>query len=105
TAADALVLASSHEGWPNVLLESMACGTPAIATAIPGAAEAIRRPEAGRLVAERSAAGFAVAVRGLLEAPPDRAATRRYAEDFGWESTTAGQVELFRSILESRSAG
>jgi glycosyltransferase involved in cell wall biosynthesis len=104
-AADALILASSHEGWPNVLLESMACGTPAVATAIPGAAEAIRKPEAGRLVAERNAAGFAAAVRALLEAPPDRAATRRYAEDFGWGSTTAGQVELFRSILEGRSRG
>jgi glycosyltransferase involved in cell wall biosynthesis len=99
TAADALVLASSREGWANVLLESMACGTPAIASDAGGSAEVVAAPEAGRILPERSAAAIAAAVTSLFAAPPDRAATRAYAERFGWDETTRGQINLFKEIL------
>ena len=46
-AADASVLASSREGWANVLLESMACGTPVVAANIWGNPEVVRAPAAG----------------------------------------------------------
>ncbi len=98
-AADALVLASSREGWANVLLEAMACGTPVVASPIPGNPEVVRARDAGVIAPDRTPAGIAAAVRDLLAAPPDRAATRRYAEGFGWEETSAGQCAVFARVL------
>jgi teichuronic acid biosynthesis glycosyltransferase TuaC len=97
-AADALVLASSREGWANVLLEAMACGTPVVASRVWGTPEVVASPDAGILMRERSEQGLADAVNELRAHYPQRAATRRYAEGFSWEATTAGQLNLFRSL-------
>jgi len=98
-AVDMLVLASSREGWANVLLESMACGTPVVATNVWGTPEVVAQSEAGVLVDERSASGIAKGVSALLDNYPDRNKTRLYAEKFSWEETTRGQEVLFGKIL------
>ncbi len=98
-AVDALVLASSREGWANVLLEAMACGTPAVASPIPGNIEVVREPAAGLVAAANTAESLADAVTRLLAAPPRREDTRAYAERFGWDEVSAGQLALFRAVL------
>lgn len=98
-AADALVLASSREGWANVLLESMACGTPVVASSVWGTPEVVATPEAGVLMAERTPDALASAVQKLFANYPDHMATRRYAEQFSWDDTTRGQLTLFERIL------
>jgi glycosyltransferase involved in cell wall biosynthesis len=99
SAVDCLVLASSREGWANVLLEAMACGTPVVATNVWGTPEVVASPEAGVLMDERSAGGIVRGVARLRDALPARSATRAYAEQFGWQPTTDGQLALFRRVL------
>jgi len=101
SAVDMLVLASSREGWANVLLESMACGTPVVATNVWGTPEVVAQPEAGVLIHERSASGIAGGVKTLLDHYPDWQNTRHYAEKFSWEETTRGQENLFSNIIAS----
>jgi teichuronic acid biosynthesis glycosyltransferase TuaC len=101
-AADVLVLASIREGWANVMLEAMACGTPVIAGPAWGSREAISTPEAGLVLDEVGPGPIAAAIRRLLADPPARRATRAHAERFGWDETTRGQAELFAQVLAVR---
>jgi glycosyltransferase involved in cell wall biosynthesis len=104
SAADVLVLASSREGWANVLLEAMACGTPVVASNVGGAAELVTAPAAGVLFDRHEPAALARAIRHVTAAKTDRSHTRRHAEQFSWSATTRGQLELFGSVLTPGSA-
>ncbi len=100
SAADVSVLSSSREGWANVLLESMACGTPVVATRRGGTPEVITDDAAGRLVDVRDAAHIAGEIRAVLSARPSRARVRDHASQFGWQSTSQAQLNLFRTIAQ-----
>lgn len=103
-AADVLVLASSREGWANVLLEAMACGAPCVASDVGGSSEVVRAPEAGRIISERTPEAIAAAVRDIADAGIDREATQAFAERHSWDETVAGMHSIFSELREKSRA-
>lgn len=99
SAADVTVLASSREGWANVLLESMACGTPVVATRVNGTPEVVASSVVGRLAERRDVGNLQTALESLLAKYPERNSVRQYAENFSWEATSKGQIAIFRELI------
>lgn len=104
-AADLLVHASSHEGMPNVVLESLACGTPVVAAPFAGVSELLDAAEAGEIAAERSAEAIAAAWLRLRDRAPTRAATRGVAERLGWQPIVEAQHALYARVLLAAAGG
>lgn len=99
-AADLLVLPSSREGWANVLLEAMACGTKVLATDVWGTPEVVRHADAGMLLKNRTVEALTHAIDVMQNNPSDRAATRRYAEHFSWDETSNNIYRIFQEMLQ-----
>lgn len=103
-AADALVLPSEREGWPNVVTEALASGLPVVATRVGGIPQILGEqppPWLGALVPAGDDAALAAALRGVLAAPPARARIRAFAERYGWDAPVQELVALFRAALEA----
>jgi glycosyltransferase involved in cell wall biosynthesis len=94
--ADLLVLPSYHEGVPNVILESMASGTPVVATDVGGIAEIVRPDVSGLLVAAAEPMQLAEAIRTALQSHWDRPAIRQYARQFNWQKNTALMLHILK---------
>jgi len=95
-----LVLSSRWEGFGNVLVEAMACGTPVISTDCPsGPAEILEGGKWGRLVPMGDDAALAQAVLTTLAEPRQlQAAQQRMRERFGLEAV----VEQYLDVLGLR---
>ena len=93
SVADLSCLMSSREGWPNVVSEALACGTPVLATRAGGIPEIISSPDLGMLV-ERNVQSIVVGLERALTKPWNRAEIARHSRSRSWDAVAA-EVEAF----------
>ncbi len=102
-AADLYVHAAREEPFGLVLAESMACGTPVVATAVGGIPEVVVNGEHGLLTAPGDPAGLAKAIEELIDDPPRRRAmgllaARHASANFSLEATVDAYLNWFTEI-------
>jgi glycosyltransferase involved in cell wall biosynthesis len=97
---DVLALPSRTDCFPMVQVEAMLCGTPAVATDIPGLRVPVKLTGMGRLVRPRDERSLA---EGLCEVLRNRDAYLRPREEiaaiFDLEATISAYEELFQSLI------
>jgi len=108
-AADLTVVPSYSESFGLVAIESQACGTPVVASAVGGLKIAVADNVSGRLIDGHNPIAYSHVLNQLLTNPIAREelsrGARMHAAAFDWENTTAGLMDSYnRALINSRVA-
>ncbi|TKJ41549.1 hypothetical protein CEE37_03010 [candidate division LCP-89 bacterium B3_LCP] len=98
--ASLMCLVSSREGWPTVIFEALACGTPVLATSVGGVPEALSHAGLGQLVPpDINPEALAEEIESSLDFNWNRQFIRDYAGRFSWAEIAKQLMTLYRDIL------
>jgi glycosyltransferase involved in cell wall biosynthesis len=99
-SAEVSCLVSAREGWPNVLLESIGCGTPVLATNVGGVSEVITSSELGVIV-EQTTVSIKEGLERALRKTWNRDVLVRHARKRTWDNVAEEMETYFLKCLES----
>ncbi|MBX3736391.1 MAG: glycosyltransferase family 4 protein [Candidatus Didemnitutus sp.] len=108
-AADLTVCSSHEESSPRVVFEAMACGTPLLASDIPGISEIARHSVEATLVPPGHTPAWADALAALLSSPETmqrqaRAARTRVEAEFAATRVLPRHLALARAVASGQPA-
>jgi D-inositol-3-phosphate glycosyltransferase len=107
SAANLCVVPSYYESFGLVVLESLACGTPVVATQVGGAESVIRQGETGYVVRNNDSCHLADKIALLLSTPnggTDVGTVRTSVVNYNWSNITEAILAEYRSVLRDFSA-
>jgi len=100
-----MCLISEKEGWPTVIFESLACGTPVLATSVGGIPEALADPGLGMLIPpDISPEKLAAQILTALDKRWDHVAIRRHALNYSWKAISARLFEVYQTLISAKQS-
>ena len=102
SAADASVLASYREGCPNAVLESLACGTPVVASDVGAVRDILPVPDVGRIVRPQEIGPLRDALEDVLGREWD---PEQVVQDSGvksWDEVAQEVQKVLRKAVRKR---
>ena len=102
SAADVCVVPSFYESFGLAALESMACGTPVVASRVGGLSTVVQHGRTGYLKSWRCPEAFADSVEMIISSKRLQSsmgiAARKRAEDLGWDQVAKRILNIYRQI-------
>jgi glycosyltransferase involved in cell wall biosynthesis len=99
SAADVFCLASTNEGWPNVVHEALACGAPVVATDVGAVPEMLPGTQYGTIVPVNDQAALEFGLERALCARWDRDAISAWGRARSWSQVAREVLGSLRERL------
>jgi glycosyltransferase involved in cell wall biosynthesis len=101
-AADLLAISSHSEGWPTVIHESLACGTPIVANPVGGIPEALATPGVGLLTSGNGEEEMAKGIKEALSTHWNAVVLEAVARAHSWQDVAKQYLGVYEGVLRQR---